>query len=151
MASLILLAVMRIAEAIKTRGRYFWVTRCTQPGKATERLPNLFQLVTGRHIWKAHFKSVFLDPDPETMTDVFSFRGEGKEMVLSRGMAALVFLVLLLGFAFTTIIIDPLHESNEVPVRVGMSSREYISPYAGLTVVVVSTETPKMKSSVTKL
>jgi len=72
-------------------------------------------------------------------------------MVLSRGMVALVFLVLLLGFSFTTIIIDPLHESNEVPVRVGMSPHGSRSEYAGVTVVVVSTETPKMKSSVTEL
>ncbi len=84
------------------------------------------------------------------MTDVFSFRGEGKKVVLSRGMVALAFLILLLGFAFTTIIIDPLHESNEVPVRVGMSPHESRSDYAGVTVVVVGTKTLKMKSSVTE-
>jgi len=71
-------------------------------------------------------------------------------MVLSRGMVALVFLILLLGFAFTTIIIDPLHESNEVPVRIGMSPHGSGSEYAGVTVVLVSTETPKMKPSVTE-
>ena len=60
-------------------------------------------------------------------------------MVLSRGMVALIFVSLLLGFAFTTIIIDPLHESNEVPVRVGMSPPGSRLGYAGVTVVVVGT------------
>jgi len=70
-------------------------------------------------------------------------------MVLSRGVLALIFVTLLLGFAFTTIIIDPLHESNEVPVRVGMSSIDSRLDYAGVTVVVVGTENSKMKSPVT--
>ena len=60
-------------------------------------------------------------------------------MVLSRGVVALIFVSLLLGFAFTTIIIDPLHESNEVPVRVGMSPSGSILGYTGVTVVVVGT------------
>jgi hypothetical protein len=61
--SLMLLVIMRIAEAIKTKGRYFWIAGCTQPGKTTEKLPNVFQVLTGRHIWKAYFESVFLNPD----------------------------------------------------------------------------------------
>lgn len=62
LVSLMLLAIMRIAETIKTKGRYFWATECIQPGKVTEKIPNLFQVLTGRHIWKAHFESVFLNP-----------------------------------------------------------------------------------------
>lgn len=60
-------------------------------------------------------------------------------MVLSRGMVALIFVALLLGFGFTTIIIDPLHESNEVPVRIGMSPPDSRLKNADVTVVVVGT------------
>jgi hypothetical protein len=60
-------------------------------------------------------------------------------MVLSRGVVALIFVAVLLGFAFTTIIIDPLHESNEIPVRVGMSPPDSRLEYAGVTVVIVGT------------
>ena len=48
------------------------------------------------------------------------FRGEGRQIVLFRGLIALVFMALILSFAFNSLIIDPAQEADKLPVKTSM-------------------------------
>ena len=52
------------------------------------------------------------------------FRGEGRRIVLLRGLIALVFMALILSFAFSSLIIDPVQEANELPVKTSMFAKD---------------------------
>ena len=72
--SLLLLAIMRVAEALESNGRYIWTTyditglkrmpKCAQvvPTETGKRL-NGVQVLTGVQLWEAHFKWVLLKFD----------------------------------------------------------------------------------------
>ena len=50
------------------------------------------------------------------------YRSEGKWIVRSRGIVAIIFIVLILGLALNSLVIDPIYETNaEVPVKISMS------------------------------
>ena len=52
------------------------------------------------------------------------FRREGRQIVLFRGLIALVFMALILSFAFNSLIIDPVQEVNEMPVKTSMFAKD---------------------------
>jgi len=65
--SLLLLAIMRIAEALESNGRYIWTRyditglnlmprRAQAASTVTEKRPNGVQVLTGMRLWEAHFK-----------------------------------------------------------------------------------------------
>ena len=49
------------------------------------------------------------------------YREEEDCIVLSRGIIAFIFVALILVFTFSAVVLDPMHEADEVPVRIGMS------------------------------
>ena len=52
------------------------------------------------------------------------FRGEGRRIVLFRGLIALLFMALILSFAFNSLIIDPAQEADELPVKTSMFAND---------------------------
>ena len=52
------------------------------------------------------------------------FRGEGRQIVLFRGLIALVFMALILSFAFNSLIIDPAQEADKLPVTTSMFAND---------------------------
>ena len=54
----------------------------------------------------------------------FLSRGEGRLIVLFRGMIALLFMALILAFSFNSLVVDPAHEADELPVMTSFSSND---------------------------
>jgi len=65
--SLLLLAIMRIAEALESNGRYIWTRyditglnlmprRAQAVSTVSKKLPNGLPVLTGVRLWEAHFK-----------------------------------------------------------------------------------------------
>ena len=71
------------------------------------------------------------------------YRGEGNSIVLPRGIIAFIFVALVLVFTFNAVVLDPMHEADEVPVRIGMS-RHPLDKWYLSDVNVVVVRIPKM-------
>ena len=62
--------------------------------------------------------------DISKMESKILFRVEGRRIVLFRGLIALLFMALILSFAFSSLIIDPVQEANELPVKTSMFAKD---------------------------
>jgi len=61
-------------------------------------------------------------------TRLILFRREGKWLVLSRGIVALLLMIVAIAFSFSTIVLDPSSEGEQLPVKVTRSTK---FPYIG--------------------
>jgi hypothetical protein len=52
---------------------------------------------------------------------MYTYRSEGAWIVRSRGIVAIILIVLILGLALNSLIIDPIRETDEVLVKTSMS------------------------------
>jgi hypothetical protein len=59
--------------------------------------------------------------ESESESDPYTYRSEGTWIVLSRGIVAIVLIVLILGLSLKSLIIDPIRETDEVLVKTSMS------------------------------
>ena len=103
--------------------RYYWVW--SEPKTCTDRdtaewvpsshrskaLGGAFQVGVVSALWDIFWSGVWS----------FYYRSEGKWIVRSRGIVAIIFIVLILGLALNSLVIDPIYETNEVPVKTSAS------------------------------
>ena len=136
--SLVVLTCIRIAETVRGGGRLM-LARYDVAGlrpvaagdddddddesRAIEQRPNALKILVGVRLWEANFRFRHLNIF-ETVNLKISLRGEGRRIVLSRGIIALLFMALILAFAFSSLIVDPAHEASELPVMTSFFAKD---------------------------
>lgn len=89
--------------------------------RAIEQRPNALKILVGVRLWEANFKFRHLNIF-ETVN--LKSRLEGKDDGSCSLEGSLLFLVLILAFAFSSLIVDPAHEASELPVMTSFFAKD---------------------------